>query len=269
LRAVGIDRSFYKPLTQDDYARYARQVPPHFRFVVKAPALVADAVVRGERGAPAEDNPHFLNAGAAVESFVEPAIRGLRHADGTALAGPLVFQLSPLPKPLLRGDAALAFIEKLGEFLSQLPRMVDGIDPLYAVEVRNAELLTPRLVRTLRETGARLCLGIHSRMPAAARQSAALRAMDAQSAEGDTWTMKGPLVVRWMLHAGLAYDDAKNRYAPFDRIVDADIATRGALTHLVHVALRSGQPAFVTVGNKAEGSAPLSCIALARAILDR
>jgi uncharacterized protein YecE (DUF72 family) len=267
LRAVGVDRSFYKPLTQTDYAAYARQVAPDFRFAIKAPALIADAVVRSERGAPGENNPRFLDAEAAAELFVAPALHGLRHADGTSLAGPLIFQLSPLPAPMLRGDAAPAFIERLGAFLDRLPRSVDGVAPLYAVELRNPGLLTPRLVRTLRETGARLCLGLHSRMPAAARQSAALRAMDAEAEEGDAWRMKGPLIVRWLLHAGFEYEQAKRRYAPFDRIIDADIASRGTVSHLVHVALRSRQPAFVIVGNKAEGSAPLSCIALAKAIV--
>ena len=39
LRCVGIDRSFYRPLTEGQYARYAGQVPDDFRFVVKVPAL--------------------------------------------------------------------------------------------------------------------------------------------------------------------------------------------------------------------------------------
>jgi hypothetical protein len=75
--------------------------------------------------------------------------------------------------------------------------------------------------------------------------------------------------VRWNLHAGFRYDEAKTRYAPFDRLLDADILTRGTLAHLIHVAIRSGQPAFVIANNKAEGSAPLSCIELAKAVVAR
>ncbi|MCA3217144.1 MAG: DUF72 domain-containing protein [Burkholderiales bacterium] len=268
LRAVGIDRSFYQPLPQREYERYAAQVPPTFRFLVKAPALVADALVRAhgtsEGGAGEVDNPSFLDADLARECFVEPALRGLGER-----AGPLVFQLSPLPWKLTRGEAAHATIERIGAFLAALPTEVDGRVPTFAVELRNAELLTPRLVRTLREVNARLCLGIHARMPPAARQSAALRAMDAEPAEGDDWRLKGPLVVRWSLHAGLRYDDAKNRYAPFDRLLDADIPTRGTLAHLIHVAIKSAQPAYVIVNNKAEGSAPLSCVELARAVVHK
>ena len=85
----------------------------------------------------------------------------------------------------------------------------------------------------------------------------------------DDWTLAGPLVVRWNLHAGLRYEQARSRYAPFDKLVDPDLVTRGTLVHLIRVAIRSGQSAYVIVNNKAEGSAPLSCVELARALADR
>jgi len=261
LRAVGIDRSFYQPLTERQYASYAGQVPEDFRFLVKAPALITDAALRGERGAPGAENPSFLDPVLAREQFVEPALRGL-----AGRAGPLVFQLSPLPRRMT-ADGGHELIDSLGVFLRQLPREIDGMTPVYAVELRNAELLTPRFVRMLHDAAARLCIGIHAAMPAAARQAAALRAMDAPDADSDDWQLKGPLVVRWSLHAGLRYEEAKNRYAPFDRLLDADLTTRGTLAHLAHVAIRSHQPAFIIANNKAEGSAPLTCIELARAIV--
>ena len=262
LRTVGIDRSFYQPLAVAEYARYARQVPEEFRFVVKAPSLVSDAVVRRERGAPADDNPYFLDPAAAIDHFVGPALEGLGLR-----AGPLVFQIPPLPREWTQGDAAVATIQRIGAMLAALPRAVDHVVPIYAVELRNPELLTPRFVRMLREQGARLCIGIHARMPPAARQSAALHVMDATVDEGDNWRMKGPLVVRWSLASGFRYEEAKNRYAPFDRLIDPDIPTRGTLAHLVHVALKSGQPSFIIANNKAEGSAPLTAIELARAVV--
>ncbi|MEG2155616.1 MAG: DUF72 domain-containing protein [Burkholderiaceae bacterium] len=265
LRAVGIDRSFYSPLAAAEFARYARQVPDHFRFVVKAPAQVTDAVVRGERGVPAGINPLFLDPAVAIERFVGPALEGLG-----AKAGPLVFQLSPLPAEMWREPAAAhTTIARIGEFLAALPRELGGVVPVYAVELRNAELNTPRFVKVLREAGVRLTIGIHSAMPPAQRQSAALRAMDSDPDEGGEWTLKGPLVVRWSLRAGLRYQQAKERYAPFDRLIDPDIPTRGTLAHLIHVAVRSGQPSYVIANNKAEGSAPLSMIELARAVVGR
>ena len=224
--------------------------------------MIADAAMRGKRGEPIEPNPLFLDASATIDHFVQPAIEGLRER-----AGPLVFQLSPLPDAMKSTDGGISIIERIGALLKALPTSLGGIVPVYAVELRDADLLTPRLVRTLRDCGARLCLALHPRMPVAARQSAALRAMDALENEGDNWRLKGPLVARWNLASGLRYEEARTRYAPFDRLVDPDIPTRGTLAHLIHVAIKSDQPSYIVANNKAEGSAPLTLIELAKAVV--
>jgi uncharacterized protein YecE (DUF72 family) len=265
LRAVGVDRGYYQALDQNEWSRTAREVPEHFRFVIKAPSAVTDAVTRGPRSGPAQvaANPRFLDAAYATERFVVPALEGLGEK-----AGPLVLQFSPMPAELTRDSHAL--IERIGEFIARLPTRHGSVQPVYAVELRNPELLTPRLVHRLREVGARLCVGVHARMPPVARQAAALRSMDAPAApDAAGWSLSGPLVVRWSLHAGFTYEQAKARYAPFNRLLDADLVTRGTLVHLIRIAVRSGQDAFIIVNNKAEGCAPLSCLELARALADR
>ncbi|MFC0398406.1 DUF72 domain-containing protein [Paraburkholderia rhizosphaerae] len=249
LRTVSIDRSFYKPLTLAEYLRYAQQVPEHFRFIVKAPALVTDATVRAERGEPVSPNPCFLNAQLAADEFVRPCIDGL----GTK-AGALVFQFSPFPDTLLAQPAAL--IERLAAFLAALPALPDG--SCYAVEIRDACLLTPRFVRMLKLAGVRYCIGLHARMPDTLRQAAALALLDEVPA--------GPLIVRWSLHSGFKYEQAKAKYDPFDQLVDEDPATRTALAELAARYAIAGQPVLIAVNNKAEGSAPLSCVELAREI---
>ncbi|WP_425194889.1 DUF72 domain-containing protein [Paraburkholderia phenazinium] len=251
LRTVSIDRSFYAALTVTDYLRYAQQVPEHFRFIVKAPALVTDATVRAERGEPVSLNPCFLNAQLAVDEFVRPCLDGLG-----AKAGALVFQFSPLPDQMLADPAG--FIEQLAAFLAALPPLPGGTS--YAVEIRDACLLTPRFIRTLKATGVRYCLGIHARMPDPLRQAAALALLDGEPA--------GPLVVRWSLHGGFKYEQAKAKYEPFDRLVDEDPATRTALAELAARYAIAGQPVVIAVNNKAEGSAPLTCVKLARAIVE-
>jgi len=72
-----------------------------------------------------------------------------------------------------------------------------------------------------------------------------------------------------MLHPGLGYEEAKELYAPFDRLVNEDPGTRNDLAGLVLQALEGGLPVYVTVNNKAEGSAPVSIERLAGAIVDR
>ncbi|HLX02145.1 MAG TPA: DUF72 domain-containing protein [Trinickia sp.] len=250
LRTVSIDRSFYAPLTLTDYLRYAQQVPDHFRFIVKAPASVTDATVRAERGEPIAPNPCFLSARLAADEFVRPCLEGLG-----AKAGALVFQFSPLPDAILAEPAE--FIERLAQFFVALPPLPAG--PCYAVEIRDASLLTPRFIRMLRACGVRYCVGLHARMPDPLRQAAALALLD-----GDA--PGGPLIVRWSLHQGFKYEQAKAKYDPFSRLVDEDPNTRSALAELAARYALAGQPVLITINNKAEGSAPLSCVELGRAI---
>ena len=243
LRCVGIDRTFYAPLSAAALARYAAQVPDAFRFVVKAPSLVTDPFIRGARGKPAGESPRFLDAAFATDHFVGPCMQGLGPK-----AGPLVFQFSPLGANLARDSAR--FAARLHRFLDALPR-----GPLYAVEVRDPGLLGAPLAAALGATRARYCFTVHSRMPDIATQARALAAL-----------VPGPLVARWNLHAGFAYEAAKAQYAPFDHLVDEDPATRGALAARCLEALAASHPAYVIANNKAEGSAPLTLAKLARAI---
>ncbi|WP_206953846.1 DUF72 domain-containing protein [Trinickia acidisoli] len=259
LRTVSIDRSFYAPLSVADYLRYAQQVPDDFRFIVKAPASVTDATLRAERGEPIADNPCFLDARLAAAEFVTPCIEGLG-----AKAGSLVFQFPPLPERILADPSA--FVERLGAFFDALPQLAAAGDagggapsPCYALEIRDACLLTPRLIRMLRERGIRYCVGLHARMPDPLRQAAALALLDGE-------TPRGPLIVRWSLHGGFKYEQAKAKYEPFNRLVDEDPATRAALAELAARYAIAGQPVLIVTNNKAEGSAPLTCAALAREI---
>ena len=70
--------------------------------------------------------------------------------------------------------------------------------------------------------------------------------------------------MRWLLHPGATYEAARRRYAPFDRLVDPDPNVRGEIATAALDALESGREALIIVNNKAEGSAPLGIVALAR-----
>ena len=251
LRTVSLDRTFYAPITTVEYERYANQVPDHFSFVVKAPALICDAVMRDDEGRGKVPNPHFLDPAIAAREFVVPCLEGLG-----AKAGPLVFQVSPLPRGLV--EEAPMLIERLAAFFAALPRKLGKLEPLLALELRNAELLTPRLMRMLREQGVRYCVGLHDRMPEAERQEIALAALDGEA--------PGDLMVRWNLHRGFLYQTAKQRYEPFDKLVDEDPETRRTLARMAAKAFRAGRKVWITANNKAEGSAPLSVLKLAEEI---
>ena len=250
LPTVGIDRGFYKPLAAAEFGAYAAQVPEPFRFMVKAPALVTDEVKRDDKGRATGDNPHFLNAALAFEQFAKPAIAGLGEK-----AGPLVFQFSPLSRACLANVPAL--IARLHAFMFSLERQCANFShpPLFAVEIRNPELLTRGFADALRDAGARYCLGIHDRMPNAKAQLPLLRAL---------WP--GPMVVRWNLHAGRKYGQAKADYAPFNRLIDEDPATRETLAKVAAATARAGYAVYIVANNKAEGSALLTLAKLAKAI---
>lgn len=249
LRTVSLDRTFYRGIDAATYAKLARQTPDDFRFVVKAPSDITDAVLRAtDSGAPLQDNPFFLDARRALATAVQPAVEGL----GDKL-GALVFQISPLPAAWLRNSNAL-----LDRF-SALWRAVVPAMPataLTAVELRDARMLTPRLMTHLAQHRVRYCVGLHDRMPPAAVQVQAARGAGS-----------GDFICRWNLHQGLRYNQAKAQWAPFDRLQAPDVQTREALARAVVAALAGGHRAFVTINNKAEGSAPLSVIELAKAIL--
>jgi uncharacterized protein YecE (DUF72 family) len=248
LRSVSLDRSFYRVLAAAEYRGLAAQVPADFRFVVKAPATLTDASLRDPAsGAPLADNPGFLDPAHALADVLAP----LRDGLGSRL-GVLVLQVSPLPARWLHDRAA--WRARLARLLAAMvPAMPP--DALLALEVRDAELLEPALAALLREHGVRPCLGLHDRMPPAQAQLPFLRA---------AWP--GDLVCRWNLRRGQRYAQARDRWAPFDRLQAEDPETRATIARVARGTLDAGFRAFVTINNKAEGCAPASVAALARAL---
>ena len=256
LRTVGIDRGFYRPLSASDFARYAGQVPPDFRFVVKAPSMVTDALVRSQDGRGREANPTFLNGELAARHFTLPALEGLG-----ARTGALVFQLSPLPWQQI--ERLPDVLERLRAMLAAQPALGAAPDAVLAVEVRDGAWLAPEHLEhfadVLASTRATYCLGLHARMPPLSAQLPLLRRL---------WP--GPLVARWNLnpvHGPHGYEQAERLYAPYDRLHDPapeDIALLART--LAGVCGRGGHNAFVTISNHAEGSAPLTARRLAEAV---
>ncbi len=246
LRTVGIDRSYYAPLSAEDLRAYAAVVPEDFRFVVKAHELCTierfggrerHGARRGER------NPRFLDPGYATEAVVAPFQEGLG-----AKGGALVFQFTPQRAPQALPPDDLA--SRLHDFLTRLPA-----GPLYAVEIRHRPWLSDAYAKVLRETDAVHCVTVHPSMPAVEEQARVARVDEGRG-----------LVVRWNLRGQQRYEEARERYAPFDRLVEEDRPTRHAIAELCLAAARAGREALVTINNKAEGSAPLSAVRLAERI---
>jgi uncharacterized protein YecE (DUF72 family) len=240
-RTVGLDRTYYGPMSAEELAALAEGLPEDFRFLVKAHAECTTVKFPERswyRSRAGQRNELFLEPEYATEAVVEPFIKGLgRHG------GVLLFQFPPQHVP----GGSKRFAHRLEEFLAALPK-----GPQYAVEIRNRELLTPRYVKTLERVGATHCVVELPSMPEPLEQ----------------WKVSGgadrpALVMRWMLARHHNYESGREAYAPFDRIVDENPGVRRAFAQMITA---TSKPAYLIVNNKAEGSSPLSLQRLAEVL---
>lgn len=242
LRTVGIDRSFYAPLSVTTLERYARAVPADFRFLMKAHAALTTPK-SARRPAFLQGAPQvFLDIPYAHEVVLEPARRLLAERLGVVL-----LQFSPLGDRVLRHRQLL--LERLERFLEAWPRGV-----ICAIEWRDADMLGEDYHALLARYGAVHGLASHPRLPP----------VDEQGADPSA---SGPLVIRWLLARDRGYEEARSSFAPFDRLAAPDPDSRARIATLVRTALARGREVFVIINNKAEGSAPLGVHALAQEIL--
>ncbi|MBQ0132885.1 MAG: DUF72 domain-containing protein [Comamonas sp.] len=250
MRTVCVDRTFWRPLSAEQYAQMATQVPDDFRFMVKCPNAVTDALVRAENGQGQQRNPAFLNPQLALDQFVQPCLQGMGHKLGV-----LVFQLSPLPWDVLRQPQAV--FAQLGEVLAATrTALAAAPQVIMAVEVRDPLLLEPGFAEVLQAHGATMCLGLHGKMPPIEQQLPLLRKL---------WPT--PLVCRWNLNTifgPFGYPAAQEKHQPFDAIRSPDPHTRALLARTIAGMVGAGQPAYVTISNDAEGCAPQSIALLAQ-----
>jgi uncharacterized protein YecE (DUF72 family) len=238
LRTVGIDRSFYAPVPDDDLRRYAEQLGDEFPCCAKAPAAVTFATIPGlNRHHP---NPDYLSASRLTAELLEPFARCFaRHI------GPFILQFSP-PVSSRASDPA-GFIEALDAFLGQLPREFP-----YAVEIRDKWALTDAYWKVLSRHGAGHVYNYWSAMPMPALQTSTVPP-----------EQQPFVVIRLLLKPGTWYENQKQIFAPFDKLVEPDDDMRRDVLDIVHRAALAGRKTYLLVNNKAEGSAPLTIEALA------
>jgi uncharacterized protein YecE (DUF72 family) len=238
---VGVDRSYYAPVPDDDFRRYADQLPDGFPCCCKGPARVTSAV-QPERGS-REPNPDFLSAARFVEDLLEPVERAFRGH-----AGPFILQFPPMLRR--SGLDPAVFLEGLDRFLDELP---GGYQ--YAVEVRDRRLLGGEYARVLARNGAAHVYNAWTAMPLPGDQA------ELVPVEAMPFVM-----VRLLLRPGATYEEQREAFAPFDRLVAPDEEMRKQVVDLVGRAVARAIPAYVLVNNKAEGSSPLTIEALAKRV---
>jgi uncharacterized protein YecE (DUF72 family) len=245
---VGIDASFYAPLTEKTLRSYASVLPAGFSCVSKVwdrLTVRTFAKARDKKKA-GEPNPDFLNADLFLREVWTPCAE---HFGGHL--GPFVFEF----QAIARTDkvAPDQFAQWLDGFFGKLPR-----EGRYAVEIRNPEFLTPAYFAVLREHDVAHVFNSWTRMPSIGMQLDLPGSLPA-----------GFLVARALLRPGRWYSDAVDAFAPYDRIRDPNPELRGDLVRLVETAEKLRIPAYLIVNNRAEGSGPLTIIAVAELLQNR
>jgi uncharacterized protein YecE (DUF72 family) len=249
-RTVGIDRSYYAPLSREELDAYADGLPDGFVAVSKVWDELTvfhypDHPRFGARSG--QKNGRFLDPDEVRERIL-PAYEG-RFAPH---AGPFVFEIAPMPRAKLPSEE---------EFCAAIERLLAALPSRhrYAFELRNRALLTPRYLSVLRAFGAAHVLNFWSAMPTIGEQL---------SLPGVLTT--DVVVARLMLAPGDTYEAAKARFAPFDRVAAPQLGMREDIVALTLACEAAGVASlYILVNNKAEGSSPLTVHALAEAIARR
>ncbi len=237
MRCVGLDRGYYGPVPRRDLARYRDQTPAHFRFLVKADRRLVFP------SGPGSDPDRLLDPGWASDVVVGPLVEELGEGLGAVL-----FQFPPVPAEAFGGPRA--FAERLYRFLRDLPPEIP-----YAVELRTPGLVSEDYVQALVHGRATHAYVVHPEMISLEEQ---LRLIPPAG--------KGPRVLRWMLQPGWRYAAARDAWSPFGALRAPDPERRREVAQTIDRLAHSDISVLAVINNKAEGSSPLSVLALARVL---
>ncbi len=232
LRCVSLDKSYYRPLPEAEYSRLAAQVDDDFRFVVKAPRELI-----------APSTGSAIDWERLTQQFLGPVTAGMKSKLGVIL-------LQFPPASSIEAGSSARLLDHIATLSQGLPSELE-----YALEVRDAQLLGPSLAHAIRGTSVSLCGSVHPRLPTVEQQFLAVPP-----------NLGTPIVLRWNLRPSLSYQEAKSAFQPFDTLAGPDPSRRHQLAKIMARALQADRTVYLTVNNKAEGSAPLSLKALLDAL---
>lgn len=224
---VSLDKTYYRPAEESEYARLAGQVPDGFRFIVKTPRDLLRPSLDG------------FDLALLDKLFLTPVRRGL----GEKL-GPILIQFPP--GAWRDWGSKPRFYRALSGLFAGLPREL-----FYSLELRDEDLLGPLLREVVSLGPVALCASVHPSLPSMERQLLAV-----PPAAGL------PVMFRWNLRPSLGYEEAREDFRPFNALRTPDLKRRTKLALMIARALDAGRQVYVTVNNKAEGCAPLSLLSL-------
>lgn len=247
-KSVCVDATYYKFPDEPLFRGLAAAVPDDFRFGFK---LTKEVTLKRFPNRPEEGkragtvNTNFLNAQLLADAFLQPceAIR--------SKVGVLMFEFSRFwPSEYRHGND---FVTDLDRFLTNLPKGWP-----YAIELRNGDWLTQDYFE---------CLAKH-RVTHVFNSWEAMPSVSEQIALPGGFTNPELIAARFLLRPGRKYQEAKDRFKPYDRTHEVNEEARKAIAQLIKLALAATGGnlvrALIFINNRLEGNA-LNTIA---AVLD-
>ena len=231
---VGNDSALYRLPTSQQLRAYRDQMPEGVEmcFKVWEDITVPQFAPHPRYGLKAgKPNPRFLDAQLFKDLVLAP-FQDVRFQDCT---GPFLFEFQR------HGLSIAEFCSKLDSFFSRLPNEFK-----YAVEIRNAGLLSPVYRKVLEAHGVAHVYNHWSYMPALAGQHKRMQ---------ETFTAPFT-VLRLLTPLKMSYADAKKRAAPYTKIIAELPEMRRDTVMLIHQSIAQAKPAYVLVNNRSEGNAP-------------
>ncbi len=191
-----------------------------------------------------QENPDFLNPSLFEDAFLRP-LEELHKKCGV-----IIFEFSTFYPS--SGITFPDFVSLLDTFLAKLPKQ-----RLYAVEIRNAEFLTAEYLAMLHTHGVAHVLNSWTRMPELSEQLEVPGVLPAPFT-----------AVRALLKPGRKYQDAVDRFQPYDRIQEQLPELRRALAETVLRCVKEDKKLYAYVNNRAEGNSPKTIEAILDILAD-
>jgi uncharacterized protein YecE (DUF72 family) len=225
------DFSFYQFPPPEFWSKLFATAPESLKFALKVPEEVTVEVFpRHARYGPRAGmvNESFLNAPMFDAMFLE-LLRP--YASRVSV---LIFEFGS------RSASPREFVAALDLFLNALPKSFR-----YAVEVRNREYLDARYFDCLKAHGVAHVLSSWTRMPSLAEQLAIPSIFTADFS-----------VVRALLKPGRPYEQAVERFQPYDQVREENPEARDALRKIIQRMREERRASYIFVNNRLEGNAP-------------
>jgi uncharacterized protein YecE (DUF72 family) len=180
----------------------------------------------------ATENPDFLNLELFEDAFLRP-LEALKRKRGV-----IVFEFSTFYPS--SGVTYERFTELIDNFLARLPKGYS-----YAIELRNKEFLKEEYLKMVESHGVAHVLNNWTKMPPILEQIQLAGVLTARFS-----------VARALLKPGRTYQEAVDRFQPYDEIKEENPEVRLGLAAAVRRCVAEGRQLYAYVNNRAEGNSP-------------